>query len=57
MVKEREARRAFRDYRAACFWSFDPEYHITLADMSWVAEQLMRHDGRDAWTRGARLCR
>lgn len=57
MVKIREARRAFRQFRASCFWSFDPDYVIGLEDVSWVAEQLMRHGGRKGWEVGARLCR
>jgi hypothetical protein len=57
MVKVREARRAFRDFHAACFWSFNPEYSVTLKDVPWVAEQLMHHGGRAAWVIGARLCR
>jgi len=57
MVRVREARRAFREFRAECFWSFDPEYRITLADVPWVAEQLMRHGGARGWAVGARLCR
>lgn len=57
MVRVREARRAFRDFRAQCFWSFDPEYRITLSDVPWVAEQLMRQGGARGWAVGARLCR
>ena len=57
MVKVREARRAFRDFHAQCFWSFDPDYRVTLADVPWVAEQLMKHGGREGWDIGARLCR
>jgi hypothetical protein len=57
MVKVREARRAFRRYRATCFWSYRPDLEITLADVPWVAEQLMKHGDREAWRIGARLCR
>ena len=57
MVKVREARRAFRGFHAACFWSYDPNYVPTLADVPWVCEQLMRHGGRRGWEIGARLCR
>ena len=42
MVRVREARRAFRRFRATCFWSFRPDLIITLADVPWVAEQLMK---------------
>jgi hypothetical protein len=57
MVKVREARRAFRRFRATCFWSYWPDLHIGAEDVSWVAEQLMKHGNREAWRVGARLCR
>ena len=57
MVRVREARRAFRKYHTACFWSCDPDYRPTLEDVGWIAEQLMRHGGRQGWEVGARLCR
>lgn len=57
MVRVREAQRAFREFHAQCFWSEDPGYHVTLEDVPWVAERLMRHGGRRGWERGAKLCR
>lgn len=57
MVRVREARRAFRRFRATCFWSCRPDLVITAADVPWVAEQLMKHGGREAWRAGAKLCR
>ena len=57
MVKVREARRAFRRFRATCFWSYRPDLPIGAADVPWVAEQLMKHGNREAWRVGARLCR
>ena len=57
MVLVREARRAFRRYRASCFWSFRPDLSIGKEDVPWVAEQLMKHGDRAAWNAGARLCR
>ena len=57
MVRVREARRAFRRLHALCFWSFDPDYRIKLADVPWVAKQLMAHGGRAGWELGAKLCR
>ncbi len=57
MVKVREARRAFRRFHTACFWSYDPEYEVTLADVPWVARQLMTHGGREGWEAGSKLCR
>lgn len=57
MVRVREARRAYRRFHAACFWSYRPDLVVAKADVSWVAEQLMKHGNRDAWRIGARLCR
>ena len=57
MVRVREARRAFRRFRVRCFWSSPPGLEIKLQDVSWVAEQLMRHGDREAWRIGAKLCR
>lgn len=56
MVRLREARRAFRIFRAQCFWSCAPDYRIGFEDIPWVAQQLMKHGGRAAWEAGARLC-
>lgn len=57
MVNVREARRAFRRFRTTCFWSYRPDLEIGAADVSWVAEQLMKHGNRAAWRAGVRLCR
>ncbi len=57
MVRVREARRAYRRFYAKCFWSFDPGYRIGPSDVAWVAEQLRRHGGRDAWEAAEKLCR
>jgi hypothetical protein len=57
MVRVREARRAYRRFHAQCFWSYAPDLRITEVDVPWVAEQLRRHGGREAWDVAARLCR
>jgi len=56
MVRVREARRAFRRFRATCFWSYRPDLVITADDVEWVAEQLMKHGNREAWHVGVKLC-
>ncbi len=56
MVQVREARRAFRRFQAQCFWSFDPDYEVTAADIGWVADQLRKHGGRAAWETANKLC-
>lgn len=57
MVRVREARRAFHEFRARCFWSYDPNYRITATDVAWVASQLMKYGDRTAWEIAERLCR
>jgi len=57
MVQVREAKRAFRRFHTQCFWSFDPDYVVSERDISWIADALMRHGGREGWEIGARLCR
>ena len=57
MVAVREARRAYRRFYAQCFWSYAPDLRISSADVPWVAEQLRRHGGREAWEIAAKLCR
>jgi hypothetical protein len=57
MVRVREARRAFRRFRATCFWSYRPDLEIGLDQVGWVAEQLRKHGNREAWRIAARLCR
>ncbi len=56
MVRVREARRMFQRFHAECFWSFDPDYRIGLSDIAWVAEQLRKHGGREAWEAAGKLC-
>ena len=57
MVRVREARRLYRRFHTECFWSFDPEFKIGLSDVQWVATQLRRHGGREAWQAAVKLCR
>ncbi len=57
MVKVREARRAFRDFYSLCFWSFDPNYSISIDDVPWVADKLKTYGGRRGWEIGSKLCR
>ena len=56
MVRVREARRMYRRFHARCFWSFNPDYCIGSSDVPWVAEQLRKHGGRDAWEAAEKLC-
>jgi hypothetical protein len=56
MVRVREARRAFKRFKALCFWSYDPEMKITSDDVAWVVEMLRRHGNRQAWEVADSLC-
>ena len=56
MVRVREARRAYNQFHTTCFWSYDPAYLPTKDDVSWVADMLMKHGGREAWAVAAKLC-
>jgi hypothetical protein len=57
MVKIREAGRAYRKFHALCFWSYKPDLKISAVDVAWVAEQLKKNGGREAWLVAAKLCR
>ena len=57
MVRVREARRTYRRFYAACFWSYKPDLVIRLIDVPWVAEQLRKNGNREAWHAGDALCR
>ena len=53
----REARRAFRDYHAQCFWYLRPDLQVTLGDVPEIVRGLRRHGGRKGFLLAARLCR
>lgn len=57
MVCVREARRLFRAHHLTAFWWVRPDLPIALRDVPWVADQLRKHGGRDAWSQAARLDR
>ena len=57
MVRVREARRAFREFYATCFWSYRADLEIGLNDVEWVAETLRRNGNLEAWRAAGRLCR
>ena len=56
-VRLREARRAFRDYHAQCFWYLRPDMKVTLGDVPEIVRGLRRHGGRKGFLLAARLCR
>jgi hypothetical protein len=56
MVGVRQARRLYRRFHAECFWSYDPDYQVGMSDVKWVAKQLRRQGGREAWEAARKLC-
>ena len=56
-VRVREARRAFRDYHAQCFWYLRPDMQVTLGDIPEIVRGLRRNGGRKGFLLAARLCR
>ena len=56
MVRIREARRAFREFYAQCFWDMRPDMKITLADVPEIARGLRQNGGRRGFLLAAKLC-
>ncbi len=56
MAMVREAKRAFKKYHAQCFWSYNPRYKISIADIRWVGEELMKNGDLKLWQLGVKLC-
>jgi hypothetical protein len=56
MVRVREARRAFREFHAQCFWYMPKDLKVTLADVSEIVRGLRQHGGRRGFTLATRLC-
>ncbi|MDR2675808.1 MAG: hypothetical protein LBC18_13340 [Opitutaceae bacterium] len=54
MMAVREARKAFREHRVDCFWSFR-DMEIDADNAMWVAEELSRNGGRKAWLAARRI--
>ena len=57
MVRVREARRAFRDFYAQCFWYLRPDMQVTLRDVPEMVRGLRQNGGRKGFLVAARLCR
>ena len=55
MVRVREARKLYRAHHVTCFWWALPDLVIGAEDISWVADGLRKHGGREAWRAAARL--
>lgn len=57
MVRVREARRAFREFRTQCLWYLRPDLVVTLEDVPEIVRGLRLHGGRKGFLIAARLCR
>lgn len=57
MVRMREARRAFREFHAQCFWYLQEDLQITDADIPEIVRGLRQNGGRRGFLLAARLCR
>ena len=57
MVRVREARRAFREFHAQCFWYLRPDLQVSLDDVPEIVRGLRRNGGRRGFLVAARLCR
>ena len=55
MVRVREARRAFREFYADCFWFCRKDLVIGPGDVEWVAETLRKNGDMRAWRVAGRL--
>lgn len=57
MVAVREARRAFREHKADCFWSFDPDWQVGTDEIPLIVETLKREGNRRAFEQARRIQR
>ena len=57
MVRVREARRAFRNFHAQCFWYLRPDLVVRLDDIPEIVRGLRQHGGQKGFLIAARLSR
>ena len=55
MVRIREARRAFREFHAQCFWYMRRDMTVTLDDLPEIIRGLRQNGGRRGFLVAARL--
>ncbi len=51
------ARRAFREFRTQCFWSYRADLEIHEQDISFIVRELRRNGGHKGYRIVAELCR
>jgi len=55
MAAVHEARRAFRDYKTQCFWSFDPAWNIQNEQVPLVIRTLRNEGNAQAFALAKRI--
>lgn len=51
------ARRAFKEFFAQCFWSYDPQLQITEQHIPFIIRELRHNGGHKGYRVAAELCR
>ena len=51
------ARKAYREFFAQCFWSFDPDLDIGETDLPTIIRELRHNGGHKGYRIAAELCR
>ena len=57
MVKVREARRAFREFHAECFWYMPRDLNVSKEDIPAIVRGLRQNGGRQGFLIADKLCR
>ena len=57
MVRVREARRAFSEFHAQCFWFLRQDMKVGLDDVPEIVRGLRQNGGRRGFLVAAKLCR
>ena len=50
------ARKAYKDYFAQCFWSYDPDLVITEEHIPLIVRELRQNGGHKGYQIAAELC-
>ena len=56
MVRVREARRAFREFHAQCFWFMPEDMVVTIKDIPEIVRGLRLNGGRRGFLLATKLC-
>jgi hypothetical protein len=57
MVRVREARRAFREFHAECFWYMPRDMNVSKEDIPEIVRGLRQNGGRQGFLLADKLCR